>query len=153
MPISAGYPQAVTAKVDGSSEERVHLNSKVEQSKTASTGGDIVKYVVAGLLVVAGLVAYWMFKGQWPNPLPAIAAAAGIVLGGLVFMLSAKGRDLREYLAESRFELRKVVWPTRQEAMRLTWFVMVAVAIISLILAGFDFLIQKAIALLFTLGR
>ncbi len=42
-------------------------------------------------------------------------------------------------------ELRKVVWPTRQEAMRLTWVVIAVVIIISLILAGFDAVIQVAI--------
>ena len=129
------------------------MNSKVEQSKGAGSAGDIAKYALAVLLAVAGLVAYWWFKGQWPNPLPALAAALGLVLGGLVFLTSAKGHEVRHYLAESRFELRKVVWPTRQEAMRLTWVVMFVVVVISLIMAGFDLVIQKAIALLFTVGR
>ena len=129
------------------------MNSKVEQSKGTGSAGDIARYALAALLAVAGLVAYWWFKGQWPNPLPALAAALGLVLGGLVFLTSAKGHEVRHYLAESRFELRKVVWPTRQEAMRLTWVVMFVVVVISLIMAGFDFVIQKAIALLFTVGR
>ena len=129
------------------------MNSKVEQSKAGGAAGDIAKYVVAALLVVAGLVANWWFKGQWSAPLPAVAAAVGLVLGALVFLTTAKGHQVRHYLAESRFELRKVVWPTRQEALRLTWVVMFVVVVISLIMAGFDFFIQKAIALLFTLGR
>ena len=129
------------------------MNSKVEQSKAAGSAGDIAKYALALLLVVAGLVAYWWFKSQWPTPLPAVAAALGLVLGGLVFLTSVKGHEVRHYLSESRFELRKVVWPTRQEALRLTWVVMLVVAILSLILAGFDWGIQKAISLLLTLGR
>lgn len=58
--------------------------------------------------------------------------------------MTGKGRDTREFLSESRFELRKVVWPTRQEAIRMTWVVIVVVIILSLLLGGFDFLIQKA---------
>ena len=58
-------------------------------------------------------------------------------------MLTGKGRDTREFLSESRFELRKVVWPTRQEAIRMTWVVIVVVLILSLLLGGFDFFIQK----------
>ena len=144
--------------VAGGPEEQTVLNSKVEQSKAAGSkaanpAGDIAKYALAVLLAVAGLVAYWWFKGQWPTPLPAIAAALGLVLGGLVFLTSAKGHEVRHYLAESRFELRKVVWPTRQESLRLTWVVMIVVAVLSLVLAAFDWGIQKAIALLFTLGR
>ena len=58
-------------------------------------------------------------------------------------MASAKGRDTREFLVESRFELRKVVWPTRQEAIRMTWVVVIVVIVLSLLLGGFDFVIQK----------
>ena len=141
------------SQATGGSEEQTVLNSKVEQSKAAGSAGDIAKYALALLLAGAGLVAYWWFKGQWPTPLPAVAAALGLVLGGLVFLTSAKGREVRHYLADSRFELRKVVWPTRQESLRLTWVVMIVVAVLSLVLAAFDWGIQKAIALLFTLGR
>ncbi|HHW4680222.1 MAG TPA: preprotein translocase subunit SecE, partial [Xylella taiwanensis] len=61
----------------------------------------------------------------------------------LVLMTTAKGRELREFLFESRFELRKVVWPTRQEAIRMTWVVIVIITILSLLLGSFDFVIQK----------
>ena len=67
---------------------------------------------------------------------------AGLVLGALVFLATAKGADTREFLSESRFELRKVVWPTRQETTRTMWVVIAAVIIISLILAAFDWVIQ-----------
>ena len=65
-----------------------------------------------------------------------------------VFRTSAKGHQTREFLAESRFELRKVVWPTRQEAMRMTWVVIIVVVILSLMLAGFDLVIQWVVRLL-----
>ena len=52
---------------------------------------------------------------------------------------------LREFVRESIFELRKVVWPTRQEAMRMTWIVMLVVVIFSLVLFGFDAIIAQAI--------
>ena len=69
--------------------------------------------------------------------------AVPLVAGLGVFLLTGKGRDTREFLSESRFELRKVVWPTRQEAIRMTWVVIVVVIILSLLLGGFDFVIQK----------
>ncbi|MBB6368936.1 MULTISPECIES: preprotein translocase subunit SecE [Xanthomonas] len=129
------------------------MNSKIEHSKgpAASSGGDIVKYVIAALLVVAGLFVWFWFGessraaqlGSWSGPLRALAVIAGLVAGAAVFLLTAKGREGREFLSESRFELRKVVWPTRQEAIRTTWVVIVVVIILSLLLGGFDFLIQK----------
>jgi preprotein translocase subunit SecE len=130
------------------------MNSKVERSKAAATpAGDIAKYALALALVVAGLVAWWWFAGQWATPLRALAVVAGLVLGGIVFLATAKGRDTREFLSESRFELRKVVWPTRQEALRMTWVVAIVVVILSLLLGGFDWVIQALLKLFFTIGR
>ena len=110
---------------------------------TPSAGaGDIVKYVVALLLVAAGLFAFYWFEGQWPGGVRVLAVIVGLVAGAAVFLLTAKGADTRDFLSESRFELRKVVWPTRQETTRTMWVVMAAVIIISLILAAFDWVIQ-----------
>ncbi|HEY5971000.1 MAG TPA: preprotein translocase subunit SecE [Pseudoxanthomonas sp.] len=130
------------------------MNSKVERSKAAATpAGDIAKYALALALVVAGLVAWWWFAGQWATPLRSLAVVAGLALGGIVFLATTKGRDTREFLAESRFELRKVVWPTRQEALRMTWVVGIVVVILSLLLGGFDWIIQFVLKQFFTLGR
>ena len=119
------------------------MNSKVEQPGSIQAG-DVLKYVVAVLLVAAGLFAYIWFE-QWPGTLRALAVVGGLVAGTAVFLSSNKGAQTLEFLSESRFELRKVVWPTRQEAMRTTWVVALAVVILSLILAGFDVVIQAAV--------
>ena len=79
------------------------------------------------------------------------AVVAGVIAGIAVFMTSAKGRETREFLVESRFELRKVVWPTRKDAIRMTWVVIAVVVVLSLLLGGFDFVIQKLTQLF--LGR
>ena len=113
---------------------------------TQSSGaGDIVKYVVALLLVAAGLFAFYWFDGQWPTGVRVLAVVVGLMAGVGVFMLTAKGAETREFLSESRFELRKVVWPTRQETNRTTGVVIIAVIVISLILAAFDWVIQLVV--------
>ena len=65
----------------------------------------------------------------------------------LVVLTTGKGAQTLEFLSESRFELRKVVWPTRQETTRTTWVVIGVVVLISVILALFDVIIQWAIKL------
>ena len=113
---------------------------------TPSAGlGDIAKYALAILLAIAGLVAFYWFENQWPTGVRILAVVGGLVLGALVFMVTAKGAQTREFLSESRFELRKVVWPTRQETTRTMWVVVVVVIVISLMLAGMDALIQMAV--------
>jgi preprotein translocase subunit SecE len=123
------------------------MNSKVEQPGSSASGGDIVKYVLALALVAAGVFAFYWFS-DWATVLRGLIVAAGLIAGAVVFLTTAKGVQTREFLSESRFELRKVVWPTRQEALRTTWVVMIAVLILSLILAGFDVVIQWAVKFL-----
>lgn len=127
------------------------MNSKIEHSKNATTGGDIAKYVGAALLALSGLFFWFWFSapeqaavlGVWSGQLRVLAVVVGLVAGIAVFMMTGKGHQVREFLSESRFELRKVVWPTRQEAIRMTWVVIVVVIVLSLLLGGFDFVIQK----------
>jgi len=118
------------------------LNSRIEQPKAGGSAGDIVKYALALLLVAGGVFAFYWFDGQWPTVARVMSVLGGLIAGGLVFMATAKGAQTREFLGESRFELRKVVWPTRQEAMRTTWVVIIAVIAMSLILAVFDLIVK-----------
>jgi len=118
------------------------LNSRIEQPKAGGSAGDIVKYALALLLVAGGVFAFYWFDGQWPTVARVMSVLGGLIAGGLVFMATTKGAQTREFLGESRFELRKVVWPTRQEAMRTTWVVIIAVIAMSLILAVFDLIVK-----------
>jgi preprotein translocase subunit SecE len=120
------------------------VNSRVEQKDT-TPAGDIVRYAVALLLVIGGIVAFYWFQDQWPTAVRVLAVVAGLVLGTVVFLTSFKGMQTREFLSEARFELRKVVWPTREEATRTTWVVAVVVIVIALLLALFDVVIQWAV--------
>ena len=120
------------------------MTSKTLANQSAS-GGDIVKYAVALLLVAAGVIAFYMFDGQWPGGIRVLAVVLGLVAGTVVFMATALGARTREFLSEARFELRKVVWPSRQETTRTMWVVIAVVIVISLALAGMDLIIQAAV--------
>ena len=112
-------------------------------AKRGASGADIVKFVIAGLLAVAGVFAFYWYQGEWATWMRGAAVIGGLLLGGVAFMTSSKGPELREFFKETRFELRKVVWPTRQETLRTTWVVMVVVVVVSLILGAFDLVIQQ----------
>jgi preprotein translocase subunit SecE len=131
------------------------MNSKVAHPKSAGSrtvsAGDLAKYALAIALVAAGVFAFYWFANQWVLALRGFAVVAGLVLGAVAFMTTAKGREVREFLGEARFELRKVVWPGRKEAMRTTWVVIGVVILVSLTLASFDFFIQIIVKWL--LGR
>jgi preprotein translocase subunit SecE len=123
------------------------MNTKVDQAQQAVSAADVAKYVLAAALLVAGLFAFYWFN-QWPGPARGLVAVAGVLAAAAVMSVTAKGRQTKEFFSESLFELRKVVWPTRQEAMRTTGVILVVVVIVSLILASFDFVISWLIRLL-----
>ena len=123
------------------------MNSKVEQQSHSGSAGDILKYAVALLVAAAGIVGFYWFA-EWPTAVRAAALIVVLAAAAAVFLASSKGRALREYASEARFELRKVVWPTRQETMRATGLITVVVVIISLLLGAMDMIISWAIRLL-----
>ncbi len=122
------------------------MNTKAEQADQAASAADMAKYALAIALVAGGLVLYWMT--DWPTLARVMLVLVGVAAGAFVMASTAKGRDAREFLGESMFELRKVVWPTRQETTRTTGVILVVVVIVSLILSGFDFIISWLIRLL-----
>ena len=123
------------------------MNTKVEQAEQAATPADVAKYVLAFALAAGGIFAYYWF-GQWPAPLRVLLVAAAFAAAVAVVAFTAKGRQGRGFISESLFELRKVVWPTRQEALRVTGVILAVVIIISLILSLFDLVISWLIRLL-----
>ena len=58
---------------------------------------------------------------------------------------------IQEFLRETVGELRKVSWPTRQEAINLTRIVIIVIAIMSVILGGLDWIYGRLFGLI--LGR
>ena len=125
--------------------QREHVLTSNALPNPSANAADIVKYALAVLLVAASIAGYYCFDGQWPGIVRALVVVAGVVLAAVVVMGTAKGVQAREFLRESRFELRKVVWPTRQEATKTMWVVIAAVIVISLILAAMDWIIQLSV--------
>ncbi len=122
------------------------MNSKVE-NREGTSALDIGKYALAVLIAAAGVAVFYLMP-QWPGPVRGLLVAAAFALAAVVFGLSAKGLEARRFFSDSMFELRKVVWPTREESYRITAMVLIVVVIISLILAAFDWVISFLIKLL-----
>jgi preprotein translocase subunit SecE len=61
-----------------------------------------------------------------------------LALAGFVAAKTQKGRWVVEFFRDSRMELRKVVWPTREEITQTTLVVVVMVIVLALILWGMD---------------
>ena len=120
------------------------MNTKASNIGSSTSASDMVKYVLAALVAVAGMVVFY-FLPAWPAPVRGLLVVLGFAGALGILAMTAIGHRGREFFSESLFELRKVVWPTQQEAVRITAVVLAVVTIISLILALFDFLISMAV--------
>ena len=87
-----------------------------EELKVQNAGGaDVARLVVAVVLVIAGIVAFYMFDTRADLGSDGCAVVAGLVLGVGVVATSAYGRAVIQFVLDSRVELRKIVWPARRE--------------------------------------
>jgi preprotein translocase subunit SecE len=101
------------------------------------TSFDWIKWLVVFLLLAAGLVANYYYGAQpWPLRLLGWLVLLGIMAA--VALLTSQGKAALNFAKESRIELRKVFWPTRQETMQTTLFVAAMVIILALILWAID---------------
>ncbi|WP_199083726.1 preprotein translocase subunit SecE, partial [Dyella sp. ASV21] len=131
------------------------MNTKAEQTKGAS-GADIAKLVLAVLVLAAGVFAYSWFGGDSsvPQSVRLLGVLVALVASLAIGAFTGPGRRVRGFLGESQFELRKVVWPTRDETLKTTGIIMAVVVVLSLLLGLID-LILKSVVLdwLLKLGR
>jgi len=102
---------------------------------------DMAWTLIAALLLVAGVYAYYAFE-----ELPVFVRLAGVLvslaLAAAVLLRTARGQNAWQFVQSSRAELRKVVWPNRQETMQTTATVLVIV----LILCVFFWLLDMGLA-------
>jgi preprotein translocase subunit SecE len=103
------------------------------QVETVSTNADKTRLIAAGLLLLGGLVAFYLLSAQGPY---AQWGALLVLLAGAVavFFASESGKALIAYGRESVKEFYKVVWPTRKEAGQMTGYVFAFVVVMALFL-------------------
>jgi len=101
--------------------------------ETVSTGADKAKLALAVLLVLGAVVVFYVLGKQslW---LRLGALLALLVAGVAVFFTTEPGRQLIAYGRDSVREVKKVVWPTRNEALQMTGYVFAFVFVMALFL-------------------
>ena len=101
--------------------------------QTVSASGEKMRLALAGALVIAALVAYYLLGQQgglvqWAGLLVGLAAAVA------VFFTSESGRQLIAFGRDAVREVKKVVWPERKEAMQITAYVFGFVVVMAVFL-------------------
>ncbi len=94
---------------------------------------DIVKLVVAAAVIVGGLYSYYYYAFELALPFRVLIVLGGTGVGIAIAMMSSQGQRLWHFIQGSRVEIRKVVWPTKQETTQTA----IAVFVFTLIMAVF----------------
>ena len=82
----------------------------------------------------------------------ALGVVAAVLVAGFIAASTEKGSSFLTFAKDARTEVRKVVWPTRQEATQTTIIVLVATAFMSLVLWGLDLIIVQLVSFITGLG-
>ena len=110
------------------------------QAESSAPVADIIKQVFSVILVVAGIAGFYYFSTDHADfkevrLLYRVLGLVALISAVLAMVLTTElGRTVWNFALESRQEVRKVVWPTREETMRTTLLVFAMVFIVGLIL-------------------
>ena len=105
----------------------------ISQIETVNTGADKAKLVAAVVLVIASVAGFYLLGKQGP-----VAQWGALIIGLMVavgvFLISESGRQLIAFAKDAWREVKKVVWPTRKEALQMTAYVFAFVVVMALFL-------------------
>jgi len=119
------------------------MKKQVDSKKS----GYSINTILSIVILVASLAVFYL------NPLAltsllfkVLILVAGLVVAGLVFISGSEGKSFVYFMKETKIELKKVVWPTREETTKTTGMIIIAVIIVSIFLwivdAFFTWMVQ-----------
>jgi len=118
------------------------MNAKVDSGESKL---DSLKWLVVVALVAVGVTGNSYFSDQ--SLLYRVLALLALAsVAGFMALQTAKGKAFFTLFKEAKVEIRKVVWPTRQETTQTTVIVVVVVLIMGLVLWGIDSLLSRLVA-------
>jgi preprotein translocase subunit SecE len=112
-----------------------------EQVQEKPTALDVAKLAAGVLIIAAGIAGFYLLS-TLPIWVRWIVVLASIFAGGFVGLQSQPGKNLAAFVQNSRVELRKVVWPNRQETVQVTIVVFAMVVVLGLFFWGVDLMLQ-----------
>jgi len=108
-----------------------------------TSGVDTLKLLIGAAVAVSGIVAFYYFAEE-PAVVRWLGLLAALIVGALIAVQSAQGRGLWSFGRTSWVEVRKVVWPNRQETTQTTIAVLVMVTLLAIFLWLVDMLLAWA---------
>ena len=120
-------------------------NNSEEVVKTGSPV-DVIFWIIALALLAGALMVNQYLPAYW-IPANNVWVRVGVILACIVVALGLlyathQGKGFVQLLKDSRVELRRVIWPTKQETVTASWQVLLVVVITAISLWCFDYIIS-----------
>jgi preprotein translocase subunit SecE len=114
------------------------------KAEVEGSGMDTLKLAAAVALIVAGIYGFYYFEA-YSTLLRVIGLLAVVGVAAAVVYQTDLGRRVWQFGQDSRMEVRKVVWPTRQETIQTTLIVFAMVLVVGIVLWLFDMLLMTIV--------
>ncbi len=125
----------------------MNAKAEVQSAKDQASNLDVVKWIAVAALLVGGLAAYYHYA-QYPAIYRGLALVPVAALAFFVAVTTVQGAAFWNLLREATVEIRRVVWPTRQETTQTTLVVVAVVFVMALVLWGLDAAFGKLVSLI-----
>ncbi|MFT5281667.1 MAG: preprotein translocase subunit SecE [Kangiellaceae bacterium] len=122
-----------------------------EKIENTSNPLDMVKWILVAVLLGGLVMAYNTYE-DISVLYRALGAVAIVVTAGFIAATTFKGKAFLIFAKDARIEVRKVVWPTRQEVIRMTLVVLAATAVVGVMLYFIDMIIVWVVGLVTGIG-
>jgi preprotein translocase subunit SecE len=119
---------------------------KANAENPSSSSMDGLKWIIVFALLAAAVVGNYLYSDV-SVVFRSIGVVIAIAIAFAVASITGKGKAAITFARESRMEVRKVVWPTRQEATQTTFIVLAVIAIAALALWGIDGIMVRLVRL------
>ncbi|MGO8831106.1 MAG: preprotein translocase subunit SecE [Steroidobacteraceae bacterium] len=117
------------------------------QEPTGASAKDTALMTLSITALVAGIVAFYWYEDQSLTIRVAMVVAGWAAAAALIWF-SWYGREFRQFAVAARVELRKVVWPEREETIKTTYVVFIFAIVMGLFFWGLDWVLTWLIRLL-----
>ncbi len=117
------------------------------QEPTGASAKDTALMTLSITALVAGIVAFYWYEDQSLTIRVAMVVAGWAAAAGFIWF-SWYGREFRQFAVAARVELRKVVWPEREETIKTTYVVFIFAIVMGLFFWGLDWVLTWLIRLL-----
>lgn len=115
------------------------------QTETTGSALDTVLLWAAVAVLAVSIYGFYYFEPQFNALIRVAGMLGGVVVAVLIALQSVPGKAAWLVIRDSRTELRKVVWPTRQETVQTTAIILIVVLILGAVLWGVDSLLLLAL--------